>query len=823
LVSGYFLKDEIMRRITLLAVGLFLALLAAPAFGQGVLIIIDSPHPVAMPRPWPIRPTPTPPAISYKLKELAYQAKVTDQIAQVQVSQTFVNNGSQQIQAQFCFPLPYDGAIDRMTYMVDGKEYEAKLLEKKKAREIYEGYVRKNQDPALLEWVGTGMFQTSVFPIPPGAERKVSLKYTQLLRKSGNLTDFMVPLSTAKFTSSPVEKVSFEVNVEAASDIKSIYSPSHAIEVKRPDNKHASVKFEGKEVVPTADFRLLFDTNEGKLGASVLSYRPSGDDEGYFLLLASPEIKSEKAERQAKTVILALDRSGSMSGKKIEQAREALKFVLNNLREGDTFNIVAYDSSVESFKPELQKYDEETRKSAIGFVEGIYAGGSTNIDGAMTTALGMLQDQERPNFVLFFSDGIPTAGETHELKIVANAEQNNKHRARVVNFGVGYDVNSRLLDRLARELNGTTEYVRPDENIEASVSKLYGRMSSPVMTNVAVKIEVDAASSESGSSVNRVYPKEVYDLFAGEQLVQVGRYKKSGDAKVTISGKVGSEEKKHDFPAKLVEKSGDQSFAFVEKLWALRRVGEIIDELDLKGQNEELTKELVELATKHGILTPYTSFLADETSTVRELADVGRNTTLARRSLERLSEAGGQAGFAQRAEKKVLQEASGPSTSSFDLYAENGEARPADGRGSSRIAGRVASAAPGSRARSFSAIAGSGPAAADPTAVGASASPQPLASNSYRDIDTDGVVVVDAVRNVGNETFYKRGKIWVAANATEVDPEKDQAKIKKIKRFDDAYFALVRDNTKSENEMLARQGEGEQLLVKLRGQVYQIE
>jgi Ca-activated chloride channel homolog len=804
-----------MRKLQLLALSLLFALLASPAFGQGVLIIIDPPHPVPMPRPWP-RPTPTPPTISYKLKELAYQAKVTDQIAQVQVSQTFVNNGSTQIQAQFCFPLPYDGAIDRMTYMVDGKEYEAKLLEKKKAREIYENYVRKCQDPALLEWVGTGMFQTSVFPIPPGAERKVTLKYSQLLRKSGNLTDFMVPLSTAKFTSSPLEKLTFEVNVETTNDIKSIYSPSHAIEVKRPDNKHATVKFEGKDVVPTADFRLLYDTNEGKLGASVISYRPSSDDEGFFLLLASPEIKTEKMERQAKTVIFVVDRSGSMSGKKIEQAKEALKFVLNNLREGDTFNIVAYDSSVESFKPELQKYDEETRKAALGFVEGIYAGGSTNIDGALTSALAMIQDKERPNFVLFLTDGLPTAGETNELKIVQNAEQNNKHRARVINFGVGYDVNSRLLDRMARELFGTTEYVRPDENIENSVSKLYNRMSSPVMTDVAVKIEVDASTTESGPSVNRVYPKEVYDLFAGDQLVQVGRYKKPGDAKVTISGKVGSEEKKHDFPAKLVEKSNDQSYAFVEKLWALRRVGEIIDELDLKGKNEELTKELVELATKHGILTPYTSFLADETSTVRELADVSRNTTLATQSLDRLNEYGGQAGFAQRAEKKMLQEAQAPAQAAFDAYGESGEVRGLGARGGygGGLAGRARtySAGPASSARP----AGGAAAAADPAA-------QPAGANSYRDIDKDEVVAVDGVRNVGNETLYRRGKLWVAASATEVDPEKDKDKIQRIKRFDDAYFKLVSENTKAENEILARQQTGEQLLVKLRGQVYQIE
>ena len=136
--------------------------------------------------------------MSYKIKELDYHAKVVDQVAQVQVSQSFVNTGSAQMEVSFVFPLPYDGAIDRMTFMVDGKEYDAKLLKKEDARRIYEGYVRQNQDPALLEWVGYGMFQTSVFPVPAGAERKVTLKFSQLLRKNHPLTDLFIPLSTGQ-------------------------------------------------------------------------------------------------------------------------------------------------------------------------------------------------------------------------------------------------------------------------------------------------------------------------------------------------------------------------------------------------------------------------------------------------------------------------------------------------------------------------------------------------------------------------------------------------------------------------------------------------
>lgn len=752
---------------------LILALSAPLAMAQGVLVIVNHPHPIPLPRP--IAPPPTPPPMSYKIKELAFQAKVVDQIAQVQVTQSFVNTGSQQMQVSLVFPLPYDGAIDRMTFLVDGKEYDAKLLEAKQAREIYEGYVRKSQDPALLEWVGRGMFQTSVFPVPPGAERKVVIRFSQLLRQEHRLTDLLIPMATARYTNTPIEKVTIEATIESQLAIKSVYSPTHAIDVKRPDDKHAVVKFEAKDYVPSTDFRLLYDVGDAPLAASVLSYRPDTSDEGFFLMLASPNHQQGEVDRTKKTVIFVLDRSGSMQGKKIEQARDAIKFVLNNLHEGDTFNIVAYDSTVESYKPELQKFDEASRKSALAYVDGLYAGGSTNIDGALKTSLSMITESGRPNYVLFLTDGLPTAGETNEAKLVEIAKQANAHRARMINFGVGYDVNSRLLDRLSRENFGQSQYVRPDENLEASVSKLYAKMSSPILTDVKVSIDIEG-NGDASSAVNRMYPKQVMDIFAGEQLVIAGRYKKSGNAKITITGKLQGEEKKFDFPATFTEKSNDQTHGFVEKLWAMRRIGEIIDELDLKGVNDELVKELIALSTKHGILTPYTSFLADDQAKPSELADGRRNLSLANDSLKQLDQAGGQSGFAQRAEKKALQEAAGVP------YA--------------------APAAPG---------------------IGGASGAAPGGGARYRDVVTDKEMSAAAVQNAGNSTLYRRGKLWIADNATDVCEEKDAAKIKKIKRFSDEYFALIKDNTADENAILATQQPGEELLVKLRGQAYQIE
>ena len=756
-----------MKRLTAIGLGTLLVLgtLAASALAQGLLVTVNTDVRVPLPRPV-VRPRPTPP-MAYKIKQLTVNARVLDQVARVQVLQSFVNTGSRQMEVSFVFPLPYDGAIDRLTFLVDGKEYPAKLLSAKEARKIYEAHIRRNQDPALLEWIGTGMFQTSVFPVPAGAQRTVTLRYSQLLRKDHDLTDFLFPLATAKYTSAPVEKVEFKVSIESTVAIKNVYSPTHAINVKRPSSNRAVVSYTSTNQVPTTDFRLFYSVAKGKLGASLLSYRPEADEAGYFLLLASPQIKAPDAQRPKKTVVCVMDRSGSMSGQKIEQARGALKFVLNNLRQGDLFNIVAYDSEIESFRPELERYSDETRRRALGFVEGLHAGGSTNIHAALTTALGMLEDSSRPNFVIFLTDGLPTAGETNESKIVAAAQQSNRVRARLISFGVGYDVNSRLLDRLSRANFGKSQYVRPNEDIEQQVSQVYDKISSPVMTDLAVKFEFDQLKVEQGDPVQQMYPKQFTDLFEGEQLVIVGRYKKAGVAKVRISGRVAGAEQKFDFPVTLVEKSNDQSYAFVEKIWAMRRIGEIIDELDLKGANQELIKELVALSTKHGVLTPYTSFLADEDADLGELAaGNGSGVRKAGELLQRLDEAEGIAGFAQREAKQQL-------------------------------------------LRAHMAF-----------------SPQLSAGGQLgvmlRDIDKDADVVVDAVQVVDDKVFYKRGKVWYSFDVVKQGTEKLAGKAKVIVRFSNEYFELVGKSSPATLKALARQQAGEEMMIEAAGEVYHV-
>lgn len=745
-----------------------LLILGNVVWGQGVLI---SERPFPLPRPH----VPVPPEANYKITELSLEGRIEDQMADIQVSQTFHNCGNGVIEAQFVFPLPYDGAIDQLSLMVDGKELEGKLLTKEEARRRYEAIVRSNRDPALLEWIGSGLFQTSVFPIPAGATRTVTLHYHQLLKKDYQLTEFAFPLSIARYSSQPLEKLSVQIAVASAAPLKNIYSPSHAVDVKRNGKKRAVISLTERQVVPTSDFRLYFDARPGDVAASLLSYRGDDKEDGYFLMLASPEIKDEDAERTAKTVLFIVDKSGSMAGKKIEQAREAVKFVLNNLRDDDLFNIVAYDSKVDVFRPELERYTRESREEALGYVDGIFAGGGTNIHSALSTGLDLLQDAQRPTYVLFLTDGRPTNGNTNEAEIARIAQEKNQVHARLMAFGVGHDVNSRLLDRLSREGFGVSEYVTPDENIEEHVARVYNRISAPVLSQATVSFERD--DPQQRPLVNRLYPGTTFDLFEGEQLVIVGRYRQPGDVQIRLSGHIGEKQQSYTFQGTFSESINQQSRAFVAKLWATRRIGELIDELDLNGRNQELVDELITLSTRHGILTPYTSFLADETvAPTLELRSRAftQNSATTRRNLDALELVEGADAFNQRAAKQQFKQ----SDRALATQSYSGSAPPAG-------AGAAPQTRPGQPAE------------------------QP-------------VPMRNVVRNSGAQTLYKRGKLVVTTETADLDIQKDQQQIQVIERYTPSYFDLIAKNSSAENFLLSQQEVDEELLIKIRGQVYLI-
>ena len=533
---------------------------------------------------------------------------IEDQVAETHIDQVFLNDSPYDLEGTYIFPLPEEAAISDFAMFVDGERLSGKMLDKDEARRVYESIVRRRRDPALLEYVGRNAFQASIYPIPAHGEKRVQLAYSQVLLAEKGLVHYVYPLDTERFSSRPLEEVVITIDLESRVPIKAIYSPSHKIAVERTSETSVRVSFEANDVRPDKDFELYYSISEDNVGLNLLSYKERGED-GFFLLLIAPKMEADEQAVVAKDVIFVLDTSGSMEGQKLRQAKDAVEFVLDHLHQEDRFNIVAFNTGVRMYASRLRPASE--RSDARRFVRGLSAGGGTNIDRALLEALDMAKG-ERPQFIVFLTDGLPTEGVTDLERIIADVDRAATENVRLFTFGVGYDVNTILLDTISQEHRGASAYVEPGQSIEEEVAAFYTKISTPLLSDLQLQVE--------GVLLEDMYPYPLPDLFAGSQLLVAGRYRQGGRARVTMRGTVNGEEHVFSYPGIGFNAQGGQDF--IPRLWATRKIGHMLKEIRLHGENEELVDSIVSLSVRYGIMTPYTSFLVDERQEI--LTDAGR-------------------------------------------------------------------------------------------------------------------------------------------------------------------------------------------------------
>src|SRR5881396_2272317 len=565
------------------------------------------PSPRPRPEPWP-RPWPVPPPRIYQFAPLEvtrHQAsvRINDQLAATSIEQEFYNPNDQRIEGTFLFPVPKGAQIKKFTMEIDGKPVEAELMSADKARGIYEDIVRKSRDPALLEYAGQDVFKVRIFPIEPRAKKRVSLSYSQLLKSDSGLVGYTYPLNTEKFSAKPIPDLSLKIEVETKRPLKSIYSPSHNVEIKRHGEKKATVGYEARNVKPDTDFQIFFAPEADDIGVNLMTYRTSSDD-GYFLLLASPGIDPNDKKALPKDVAFVLDTSGSMAGKKLDQAKRALLFCVENLNEDDHFEIIRFSTETEPLFNKLTVASKENRSRANEFIKELKPIGGTAIDDALRKALALRSEKaDRPFAVIFLTDGLPTIGNTDENQIVANAKKSSGGNVRVFCFGIGHDVNTHLLDKITEETRAFSQYVLPEEDIEVKVSNFFAKIKDPVLTDPTLSFTGDIR-------VTKLYPSPLTDLFKGEQLVLAGRYTGKGASAVVLEGTVNGARKKLTYDVNFSGETTEHDF--IPRLWATRRVGYLLEEIRLHGENAELKDEVTELARKYSIVTPYTAYLIIE-------------------------------------------------------------------------------------------------------------------------------------------------------------------------------------------------------------------
>jgi Ca-activated chloride channel family protein len=621
------MKTKLLFAFAFAAIALFASFaLQTPLAHADGLVVVDCP-PILLPPPIEVPPTVSlpgaPPRITPRptvppvrrdcatylaVKNHNVTVTIDNQIARTRVDQTFINESTYSLEGTYIFPLPEDAAISEFAMWVDGKRLEGQVLDRNEARRIYEDIVRKQRDPALLEYVGRNAFQARIFPIPPRTEKRVEIEYSQILKANQGLVRYVYPLNTEKFSPKPLASVSVNVSIRSNAALKAIYSPSHNVSISREGDYRARVGYEAANVKPDRDFVLYYSVTQDDIGLNLVSYR-WGSEDGFFVMLVAPKVEVSSSQVIAKDVILVLDTSGSMQGAKIDQAKRALYYVLDQLNANDRFNIIAFSTGMNPYASSLRPVS--AREDARNFVTRLRAEGSTDINRALLEALGGA-DKERPTIVIFLTDGLPTTGEINAQKIIANVTNVAPKNVRLFTFGVGDDVNTILLDTLSEKLRGASGYVRPNEKIDEIVSAFYAKVSTPVLADITV--------DWGGIAVYDVYPYPLPDLFAGTQLVVAGRYRGSGAATITLKGYVNNVAQSFRYSDVSFRNSGGDDS--IPRLWATRKIGYLLNEIRLRGESREIVNEIVTLAVRYGIVTPYTSFLVDERQDV--LTEKGR-------------------------------------------------------------------------------------------------------------------------------------------------------------------------------------------------------
>ena len=531
--------------------------------------------------------------------------KIHDRVALTTVTQTFHNDTGRRLEATYIFPLPEHADLTDFQMSFNGKFVKGEVLPADEARRIYESIVRRTKDPGLIEFIGRRLLRMRVFPIEPGSDTTIKMSYQQITRPISGMNGYHYPLRTRKTIGQAYGMVRFNVELDTTTPLKNIWSPSHAVEIVRQGETHARIAYEASGGSLEEDFVLLYDTAASDLGLSVIAHRADPALPGHFVLMLTPRQLWPKTEYQPQDVVFVVDTSGSMAGEKIAQARRAVQFCIDKLDDRDRFNVVRFSTGFDVLFGELTAATKENRAAAQNFAALFTAAGGTNIGDTLRHVAGLRPvgdgEQTRPFVVVFLTDGQGNRkpDEILDMLAAAHGAADNAGNVRIFPFGIGHDVNTILLDRLANAYAGRPTYVGPGENLELVLGDFFSVISRPVLTNLKLTLPAIGATEQ--------FPATLGDLYHGQQLIVAGRFGTSATGPVTLTASRNGERVEYVWPD--VAFTNTAEAIYVATVWAGRKISYLIDQIRAHGESQEMIAEVVELSRAHRIQTPYTSWL----------------------------------------------------------------------------------------------------------------------------------------------------------------------------------------------------------------------
>lgn len=575
-----------MRNLRWLTAGAVLAavlMVAQPASAAGLLV-----------------PTGSNRSLAIESQKVAVQ--INNGIAVTTVTQVFKNDAPQAVEALYTFPVPREASVSNFSLWVNGKEVTGEVLERQRAREVYQQVTRvERKDPGLLELVNHKTFEMRVFPVPANGTQQIQITYYQPVDYDSGFGTYVYPLEMGKPAVTDLLK-EFSMRVDVKSDIplKRVWSPSHgdAVVTAEVKGRVYRASLEQPKGNLARDFVLVYELERERMGINLLTSKEPGQD-GYFMLLLTPGAQFDEPKKQV-NVVFVLDVSGSMEqGDRLPTGRRAIAETLKLLRESDTFNIVAFNIAPKDFAERPVPATRENIEKASAFLNQQRPRGGTEVVPAIERAFESHVADAR-NAMLLLSDGDASDVDNHAPFLAALRRQ--KEQMRIFTLGIGNDGNRPLLDRLAQETGGLADHLSNQDDVQRKIRLLVPKLTSAVAENLSLRVD--------GVELLDVCPERLPNLYRGQQLVALGRYRGSGSGKLTIAGQLLG--KSETLTATLDFPETDPRNPHLQRMWAWRKADGVLARIREQGESPKLRDEVVALGTKFSIVTPYTAFLVLE-------------------------------------------------------------------------------------------------------------------------------------------------------------------------------------------------------------------
>lgn len=566
------------------------------------------------------------------LKNSEVNVEVRNQVATITSSQIFENTLGKSSKIKYGFPMPVDGAVTQLRWRVNEGEWQIANFSVENPKDNPGDGGAGTTHKSLTEYLGdTPLLFDFISPINENDEIEVELKYVQLLKYKFDKVTFEYPSDYSLIQTGVIvnaQTINFKLYSERAIEEIEMLNENPSI---TNDGNEANLTLSSYEASSLNDIKIIYQLKSDELGLITFStFLDDGLNEcddlgnGFLGMVVEPESNANTAVIK-KSFTLIIDESGSMrNGDKMNQAKQAASFIVNNLNFGDYFNIIAFDDNVNPFKSKPVEFNSQNKQDALSFISNLKALGATNISDPLTTAINQLDvvNKDKANIIVFFTDGGATIGETTTngiLKNVSDAVAIKETEIFLFTFGVGEDVTRDLLTRLGIENNGFVQFLDDDE-IEDVISEFYLSIRNPVLIKPKITFTPDI--------IGGIYPDPLPNLYKGQQLILNGRYLTSGTTTINLSGKAFNNDVNYTYEINLADEMNLNN-AFLPKLWAKSK----IESLTIKyyslpegsSEAEEVKKEIEEISLCYKVLSQFTS-LKDGGLNIEEFMSDSENT-----------------------------------------------------------------------------------------------------------------------------------------------------------------------------------------------------